>query len=156
MAKALAAVATMPSGATIYVVTIRATARIVCSPITGAEICRHCRSWAADHRGFSPRRIRSSGERASSVYSSTSVLTTCASAVPAEAPITPRPAPGRSTPSTRSVPPGKIRNALNITSKRHMDAMHIPGVFMLPEARSRPAHRLLSCKNGRDSAYTRK
>ena len=83
-------------------------------------------------------------------------MTTCDSAVPMEAPRTPRPKPGSVTPSTRSVPPGKMRKALNTTSSRHITAMQMPGVFMLPAERSSPPQRLFSCMKGSDRTYTRK
>ena len=159
MANELAAIATVPNGATMTVDMICAPHIITLSHPIGKAIPTAFRKHFPVGRKlpFSCRRF-SSGDLTHSEYSSMAATAIVANAVPMAAPVTPRPAPGTviSAPSNETERVGKIRKKLKTTSNRHMKMFSMLGVYIFPLLRNIPLHRILSCRKGRDRANMRK
>ena len=156
MAKELAAIATVPRGATIAVEMICAVVSMTFSDATGAAMQSIVHSCGRLKRRCSPFCKRSTGLRRRTKYNRYSPTTSSARPVPSAAPAVPSPAPGRANEPSRTVPEGKINRVLNTISNAHMTTMQIPGVRILPVACSWPAATLSSWRAGRNRLYTKK
>ena len=155
MANELAAMATMPSGATTTVVAICAPQMAMCSNPIGNEIRKDLRNVSRLGRKLprSPTNF-SMGERRHRYHIIPPAVTSSANTVPNIAPFTPRPAPGavNTTPNHSTCLVGKIRKKLNTTSSKHIIIFSMAGTRIFPLQRNMPPARKFNCKAGRNSA----
>ena len=159
MANELAAMAAIPSGATITVVMICAPQMAICSNPIGREIRTALRS--VSFRGRKPPCSPDSlsmGERRQRYHIIPPAVMNSANTVPNIAPSTPKPAPGTVSlaPNHSTCREGKIRKKLNMTSKKHISTFSILGTRMFPLQRNMPPARKFNCKAGRKSENIRK
>lgn len=159
MANELAAIATMPSGATITVVMICAPQMAACSNPIGRAMRTALRN--VSFRGTrSPRSPDSfsRGDRRQRYHIIPPPVASSASTVPNAAPSTPRPAPGTTKLKSRIsiCRVGKIRKKLNTTSSRHISTFNRLGTRMFPLHRNIPPARKFSCRAGKKSENIRK
>ena len=155
MANELAAMAMIPSGATITVVAICAPQMAMCSNPIGREMRKALLSVSFRGRKLprSPDSL-SMGERRQRYHIIPPAVMSSASTVPNIAPSTPKPAPGvvNVTPNHSTCREGKIRKKLNTTSKRHISTFSMLGTRIFPLQRNMPPARKFNCKAGRKSA----
>ena len=152
MPNELAAIAKVPSGAMIMVVTIYAEVMMVCCMPIGSPMCRA--RFTTSHVGRKrPLSIFSDSSllRKQSIYIVIDAATNSADAVPMAAPTTPSPAPGivMCMPSTSTVRVWNIRKKLNTTSSDIITTLIMLGTTMLPELRSIPLPNIENWNMGR-------
>ena len=136
MPNELAAMANVPNGAMMMVVTIYADVMMVCCMPIGRPMCRARRTTChvGRKRPRSILRLRSL-LRKHNMYIVIEAATNSAEAVPMAAPTTPIPAPGivRLMPRTSTVRVSKIRKKLKITSRVIITTLIMLGTTILPE-----------------------
>ena len=145
MANALAAIAIVPSGATIIVDIIWAPHITTLSHPIGRAI-PSAFLMQADVGLKLPLSCVSlrSGDFRHKALMSISAVTTVASAVPMAAPVTPSPAPGTMIPVPWISSEGNISRKLKMTSRMHIMMFSTVGVYMFPLLRSIPLARTFS------------
>ena len=159
MANELAAMATMPSGATITVVIICAPQMAICSNPIGREMRTAWRSVSFQGRKLPcPPDSLSMDERRQRYHIIPPAVISSANTVPNTAPSTPKPTPGtmNSHPHQSTCRVGKIRKKLNTTSQKHISTLSILGTRIFPLHRNMPPARKFNCKAGKKSENIRK